>query len=170
MDAKQRSGYLRPFTRGAFAGIISLGFLFILRLGNIAPYPPESALEGFLKIIPASIQEPSVNALGDFAGQLGLIVATIIAVVLFGILGILFEKYYAQAMLTRTLSRFVKFLVFSLVPFVLFGLIVLPLSGTSFFGISSAYGTPSTNLWVFPLSLFVGSLIFGVALSWEYGS
>ena len=72
VDAGQRSSIFRSFTRGAFAGLISLGFLFILRLGNIAPYPPESALEGFLKIIPESIQEPSVQNLGEFPEQLGI--------------------------------------------------------------------------------------------------
>ena len=71
-------------------------------------------------------------------------------------------------MLTRRLSRFEKFLVFSLIPFALFGLVVLPLAGTSFFGVSSGYGSPSTDLWIFPLSLLVGSAIFGVVLSWEY--
>ena len=168
VDAGQWSGSLRSFARGALAGLISLGFLFILRLGNVAPYPPEAALEGFLKIIPASIQEPSVQALGEFAGQLGLIVATIAAVVLFGILGMLFEKFYVHRMLTRKLSRFEKFLAYSLVPFALFGLVVLPLSGTWFFGIAAGYGSPSTNWWIFPVSLLVGSAIFGVVLSWEY--
>ncbi|MDA4130943.1 MAG: hypothetical protein OK457_09245, partial [Thaumarchaeota archaeon] len=163
-----RSDLFRPFSRGAIAGLISLGFLFILRLGNIVPYPPESALEGFLKIIPASIQEPSVNALGEFAGQLGLIIATFVAVIVFGILGILFEKYYARRVFTRKLSRFEKFLIFSLIPFLLFGLVILPLSGVSFFGVSSAFASASTSYWMFPLSLFIGSAVFGIALSWQY--
>ena len=71
--------------------------------------------------------------------------------------------------MTRKLSRFEKFLIYSLIPFFLFGVVVLPLSGTSFFGISAGYGAPSLNIWIFPLSLFIGSLIFGVVLSWQYG-
>ncbi|MDA4111325.1 MAG: molybdopterin-dependent oxidoreductase [Thaumarchaeota archaeon] len=163
------SSLLRPFSRGAFAGIVSLGFLFILRLGNISPYPPESALEGFLKIIPASVQEPSVQALGEFAGQLGLIIATLAAVLVFGLLGIFFDRFYIHRMLTKNLSRFEKFLIFSLIPWLLFGLVVLPISGVSFFGVSSGFGSPSIDSWAFPLSLFVGSAIFGVVLSWQYG-
>jgi len=78
-------GFVGALERGGIAGIVSLGFLFVLRLGGIAPFPPESALEAFLKIIPESIQEPSVQTLGDLAGQLGLFVATLIAILVWGI-------------------------------------------------------------------------------------
>jgi len=154
--------------RGAFAGIISLGFLFILRIGNLAPFPPESALEAFLKIIPESVQEPSVQALGDFAGQLGLIVATLLAVVVYGLFGLLFERVYAPRMLTKSISRFEKFLIFSLIPWFIFGFIVYPLLGDSVFGISSGFGSPSTDYWLFPLALLMANLIYGVVLALEY--
>jgi DMSO/TMAO reductase YedYZ molybdopterin-dependent catalytic subunit len=154
--------------RGAFAGIISLGFLFILRIGNLAPFPPESALEAFLKIIPESVQEPSVQALGDFAGQLGLIVATLLAVVVYGIFGLIFERVYAPRMLTKSISRFEKFLIFSLIPWLIFGLLLYPIFGDSVFGISSGFGSASTDNWLFPLALLVANLIYGVVLAREY--
>ncbi len=165
---KQKTSILTPLERGAFAGIISLGFLFILRIGNLAPFPPESALEAFLKIIPESVQEPSVQALGDFAGQLGLIVATILAVVVYGIFGLIFERVYAPRMLTKSISRFEKFLIFSLIPWLVFGFIVFPLAGVSVFGISSGFGSASTDDWLFPLASLIANLIYGVVLAWEY--
>jgi DMSO/TMAO reductase YedYZ molybdopterin-dependent catalytic subunit len=166
--ASRSGGILSPLEKGAFAGIVSLGFLFILRLGGLAPFPPESALEAFLKIIPESVQEPSVQALGDFAGQLGLIVATLLAILIYGIFAIVFERYYAPKMLSRNVSRFEKFLIFSLIPWIFFGLIVLPFAGVSVFGISSGVGNASTAVWLFPISLLLGNFVYGVVLSWEY--
>lgn len=154
--------------RGAFAGIVALGFLFILRLGGIAPFPPESALEAFLKIIPESIQEPSVQALGDLAGELGLILATLIAILIYGLFALIFERYYAPRMQGRQISRFEKFLVFSLIPWLFFGVIVLPLVGVSLFGISSGVGNASTAIWLFPLALLLSNFVYGAVMSWEY--
>ena len=57
------------FVRGAGAGVIALLFNFLLRQASLAPFPPESGLESFLRIIPASIQEPAVQNLGHFAGS-----------------------------------------------------------------------------------------------------
>jgi DMSO/TMAO reductase YedYZ molybdopterin-dependent catalytic subunit len=159
---------LPALERGAFAGIISLGFLFILRMGNLAPFPPESALEGFLRIIPESIQEPSVQALGDFAGDLGLIVATLLAVLVYGIFGLIFERYYSPKMLGKGTSRFEKFLIFSLVPWLFFGLIVLPAVGVSVFGISSGIGNASTAIWLFPIASLFSNFVYGAVLSREY--
>ena len=161
-------GILAPIEKGAFAGIISLGFLFILRLGGVAPFPPESALEAFLKIIPENIQEPSVQALGSFAGQLGLIVATLLGAIVYGIFGLIFERMYAPRMITRSVSRFEKFMIYSLVPWLFFGLIVLPATGVSVFGIGSGIGVASTSIWLFPISLLISSFVFGAVLSWEY--
>ena len=63
-----KSNYLDSFGKGGLAGIVSLGFLFILRLGAVARFPPDAAFQEFLKVIPASVQEPSVQILGGFAG------------------------------------------------------------------------------------------------------
>ena len=162
------SSILPALEKGAFAGIISLGFLFILRLGNIAPFPPESALEGFLRIIPESIQEPSVQALGDFAGDLGLLMATLLAILVYGIFALIFERYYAPKMLGKGTSRFEKFLIFSLFPWLFFGLIVLPASGASVFGTSSGVGNASTAIWLFPAASLFTNFVYGAVLSWEY--
>jgi DMSO/TMAO reductase YedYZ molybdopterin-dependent catalytic subunit len=162
------SSILAPLEKGAFAGIVSLGFLFILRLGNLAPFPPESALEAFLKIIPESVQEPSVQTLGDLAGQLGLIVATLLAILIYGIFGIIFERYYAPRMLSKGISRFEKFLIYSLIPWIFFGLIVLPAAGASVFGISSSSTSSSAAVWLFPFALLLSNFVYGIVLAWEY--
>ncbi|MHB1867459.1 MAG: molybdopterin-dependent oxidoreductase [Nitrososphaerales archaeon] len=162
-----KNNILSSFAKGAFAGAVALGFLFVLRLGGIAPFPPESALEAFLKIVPAKVQETSVQQLGTFAGRLGLIVTTIISVAVYGALGILFEKRYAPRMSTRTFSRLEKHLIFSFIPFLFFGLVVL-VSGYFVFGISSSFST-SSSVWLFPISLLIGNAIYGIALGWQYG-
>jgi DMSO/TMAO reductase YedYZ molybdopterin-dependent catalytic subunit len=150
------------------AGLVSLGFLFVLRLGGIAPFPPESALEAFLKIIPEKIQEPSVQQLGDFAVKLGLILATVVSAAVYGGFGVLFKKWYSPRITTRSISRPEKFLIFSIIPFLFFGLLILPLSGDSIFGISSSYAS-SSSILLFPFSLFLGSAIFGGTLDWLFG-
>lgn len=164
------SGILGPLEKAAFAGIVSLGFLFILRLGGLAPFPPESALEAFLKIIPENIQEPSVQALGDFAGDLGLIVATLLAILVYGVFGLIFERWYAPKMVSRSISRFEKFMIYSLFPWLFFGLIVLPASGVSVFGRTSGVTSVPTATWLFPISLLISSFVYGAVLSWEYNN
>ena len=62
--------------------MIVLLIWFIIRLGGLAPYPPESALVAFLSVIPESIQEPAVQGLGEGAGLLGLIIAVGLAAAL----------------------------------------------------------------------------------------
>ena len=87
-----QSSILKVFFRAAGAGLVALGFNFILRFGLLAPFPPESAIESFLRIIPEKIQEPAVQKLGDFAGLLGLSVASVIAIAFYGILGVVFQR------------------------------------------------------------------------------
>ncbi len=157
-----------PFIRGAIAGIIALAVNFFFRLGGYVPFPPESAIEAFIKIIPESIQEPSVQTLGDLAGELGLLVATMVAVAAYGILGIVFERVYAPKVKgVRRLSKFEKFLLYSFVPWIFFGLVVFPLTGASLFGINGVV-VSSTSLWSFPLILLLVQAIYGVGLAWQY--
>lgn len=161
-----RSKYLSSFGKGSFAGIISLGFLFVLRLGNVAPFPPDAALQAFLKIIPASVQEPSVQLMGGFAGKLGLIIASALAIGVYGLFGIVNEKWFTNLISDR-LSELEKFLLFSLLPFFFFGLILLPASGVSIFGIASSFGSSAKN-WLFPICLLFANAFFGLGLYWQY--
>ena len=54
---------LSIFGSGFFAGVIALAFNFLLRLGGLAAFPPEAALNRVLSVIPASIEEPMVQRL-----------------------------------------------------------------------------------------------------------
>ena len=163
-----QSRYLDSFAKGAFAGIVSLGFLYLLRLADLAPFPPNDALQAFLKIIPASVQEPSVQMLGGSAGGLGLIIASIIALVVYGIFGLVYEVWFAKLAM-QGVTRFERFLVYSLLPFLFFGLLVLPASGVSVFGIGSSFGT-SAKFWLFPISQLFANAFFGLLLYWQYPS
>ena len=137
---------------------------FIVRLGGLAPFPPESALTALLTVIPESIQEPAVQILGELAGLLGLAVAVLAAAAVYGLFGIVYERYYLPRLGARTsLSRLENALVYSLVPWLLFGVVVLPLSGASVFGVGSDFASPSL-LWAFPLTTLAFQLLWGVLL------
>ncbi len=155
------------FYRAAFAGFVALVFNFLLRLGGVAPFPPEAGIEAFIKIIPESIQEPAVQQLGDLAAQLGLLVASIIAIVVYGLLGIVLQKMVAPRS-PRRLSPLELFLSYSLVPWVVFGLVLLPLFGTSVFGISSVLGSTVNAALFFPVSLLVVQLVYSFVMYHEF--
>ena len=120
----------------------------------IAPFPPESAVESFLRIIPEFIQEPAVQKLGDLAGQLGLIVASIIALVLYGILGLVFLRIVLPRLSRSGLSVTLEGFLFLtlLFPGLFLDWSSLPIFGVSFFGITSVFAT-SNAIWLFPVSL-----------------
>ena len=157
-------GVRGSFGRGFRAGLIVLVLWFLVRLGGYAPFPPESALVYFFSVIPASIEEPAVQSLGELAGLLGLAVAALAAAAIYGILGVLYERYYLPKLSTRnSLSRLENTLVYALVPWILFGVVVLPLSGAYFFGVGSNFASPSV-LWAFPLTMLLFQLLWGVLL------
>ncbi len=163
-EAGKGPGLRKSFGAGFGAGIILLVLWFIIRLGGLAPFPPESALISFLSIIPESIQEPAVQSLGEAAGLLGLVVAVIITAALYGLLAVAFERYFLPRVLpARQLSGLEMALVFAVLPWLLFGLVVLPLSGVSFFGFDSGVA-PKTIAWVFPITTLMIQLLWGLLL------
>ncbi len=161
---------LRPFSiflNGFVAGLAALAFNFLLRLGGIAPFPPETALNAFLSVVPASIEEPMVQSLGDLAGQLGLLVATLIAAIVYGLLLVVFDRAVANKLGSRRLSNLEGLLVFSLVPWVFYGLFLLPLLGGWFFGDASAFASPS-DVWAFPFTLLLVQWVFVLVAAPRY--
>ncbi|MDV3244600.1 MAG: sulfite oxidase [Nitrososphaerales archaeon] len=162
------SGHAKSiFIAGFIAGLVALAFNFLFRLGGFAAFPPESALGAFLRVVPASIEEPMVQHFGDLAGQLGLLVATVIAAAVYGVLALLFDGFLAEKMTRRPVSNFEGLLAFALVPWLFFGLVLLPLDGDSFFGNTSAFVSTST-VWAFPFTLLLVQGVFALALSRRY--
>ena len=152
------------FSRGFGAGLLTLVLWFLVRLGGLAPFPPESALGSFLTIIPESLQEPAVQSLGELAGLLGLAAAVLAAAAIYGALGIVYERYYLPRLGSRnSLSTLENTMVYSLIPWILFGAVVLPLTGVSFFGVGSDFASPGL-VWAFPLTVLVFQLLWGVLL------
>ena len=133
------------FKSGFLAGLVALLFNFLLRLGGIAPFPPESALNAFLRVVPASIEEPAVDWLGDLAGQLGLMIATLIAAAVYGAGTLAFDRNAAKKVAGAGLGRFESLLVLGALPWAVFGLILFPLDGDSLFGISSSVASATTH-------------------------
>ena len=163
-EEDSRHALWTSFSRGFGAGLIALIVWFIVRLGGLAPFPPESALGAFLTVIPESVQEPAVQILGELAGLLGLAVAVLAAAAVYGAFGIVYERYYLPRMVGRnSLSRLESALVYSLVPWILFGVVVLPLSGASFFGVGSDFASAGL-VWAFPMTTLLLQLLWGVLL------
>jgi DMSO/TMAO reductase YedYZ molybdopterin-dependent catalytic subunit len=152
------------FWRGFRTGLVALIIWFIVRLGGFAPFPPESVLVSFFSIIPASLEEPAVQGLGEAAGLLGLGIAILAGAALYGILTIIFERYF--------LPRFSRFhgisglettLLYGTVPWLLFGLVLLPLTGESFFGMESNIASPPVSS-IFPLTTLLFQLLWALML------
>jgi DMSO/TMAO reductase YedYZ molybdopterin-dependent catalytic subunit len=155
------------FFSASVAGLVALGFNFLIRLGGIAAYPPESALSWFLGVIPASIEEPMVQQFGDLAGQLGLIFATLVAAAVYGIIAVLFDRFAARKVAMLGLSRFEGLLTLGIIPWLLFGLVVFPIGGDSFFGVSAPFAAGSM-VWLFPFSLLLVQGVFAWAFFLGY--
>jgi DMSO/TMAO reductase YedYZ molybdopterin-dependent catalytic subunit len=142
---------------GVLYGFVALILSFVLRIGGIGVFPPEVAIEKFFAIVPASIQEAGIQSLGEFAKYAGLIVAIIIALIVYGIFGILYKSILPKmAFLEET---FEKGILFSLIPTLFFGLVVLPVSNVGLFGLSSEAGLLSSAI-----NLFLSNLVFGALL------
>ena len=155
------------FALGALAGLAALGFNFLLRLGGIAAFPPESALSAFLRVIPASLEEPMVQQFGDFAGVIGLVSATAVAALIYGFAALAFDRYGAEKAASVGLRPFEGLVLIGLVPWLLFGLALFPLDGDAAFGVGSPYAAAST-VWAFPFTLLLAQGIFAWALSLSY--
>ena len=156
-----------PFSRGALAGAVALAINFLIRLGGLVSFPPEASIERVISIIPASIQEPAVQRLGDVAGELGLLTATIVAIFAYGLFGVLFETVFLRRTnALKGFTRLEKFLTYSLIPWILFGVVLFPVLGDSPFGISVASAPDS--VFFFPPALLLVQFVFGSILSWEY--
>jgi DMSO/TMAO reductase YedYZ molybdopterin-dependent catalytic subunit len=162
VEPRRRS--LSTFWNGFVAGLLALAFNFLLRLGGVAPFPPEAAINAFISIVPASIEEPAVQSLGDLAGELGLFVATLIAALVYGVLLVLFDRWAAPRLGTKKLTNLENLLLFSAIPWLLFGLVLFGVLGQGLFGTGTGYSS-SPYVWAFPLTLLLvqGLYAFGAA-------
>ncbi len=152
---------------GTAAGVVALGFNFLLRLGGIAAFPPESALSEFLKVIPASIEEPMVQQFGDFAGQLGLLIFSLVGAAIYGLFLIAYDRYGAKKAASAGLGRFEGLLAMGAVPWLVFGLVLFPIDGDAIFGTSSPFAS-SSQIWAFPFTLLLAQGVFAWTASLRY--
>lgn len=158
--ASKGPGLYGLFSKGFTAGFFTLVLWFIARLGGLSPFPPESALVYLFSVIPESIEEPAVQNLGEGAGLLGLLAAVIIAAAVYGLLAICLDRLYLPKTSSwKRLSTLEKTLLFAAVPWLFFGVVVLPLTGGSFFGAASDISS-SGMVWIFPLTILVFQLLW----------
>ena len=167
---KRTRGYYFAFKAGALAGLVALIFSFILFLGNVGPFIPETANQAFIKIVPAWLEEPMIHSLGYFADLFGVIIATIVTIIIYGIFGIIFDRAYSPwTDKLGKINRSEQFLLYSIFPWLFFGILVLPLLGTSIFGISANASIFSPyEAYLFHLGFLVAQLLFGIALASGY--
>jgi DMSO/TMAO reductase YedYZ molybdopterin-dependent catalytic subunit/uncharacterized membrane protein YagU involved in acid resistance len=157
------------FKSGAISGIIALIFSFIVRLGGLAPFAPESATEKFISIVPASIEQPMIQALGDTAGLLGLAIASIVAIIVYGAFGVLFERVYSPWISKyHSLTRMEQFLAYSTIPWLFFGLVVFPVSGAGLFGVNAPVLFAQYSAVLSPIALLFSAFLFSLALATSY--
>jgi DMSO/TMAO reductase YedYZ molybdopterin-dependent catalytic subunit len=157
---------LGAFLRGVFAGSVALVFGYLISLGGFAPFPPEVAVEKAFSFIPGSIESPFVVAYGGAAKYIGLFVGSVVTVLLLGVFAVIFVRYFSRWVRNRsTLSNFEKFLSYSIVLWLFFGAIVLPLSGGGFFGLSLLSQGYSL---LYPLGLLLEWVLYCWVLSWSY--
>jgi len=138
----------------------------MLRLGGVAAFPPESALSAFLRVVPAYIEEPMVQRFADFAGPLGLIVVTFIAAVVYGAIFVVYDRFAAAKVASLGLSTLETILVMSLIPWILFGLVLFTVDGDAAFGMGP-FASPS-SVWIFPLGLLLAQAVFALLASARY--
>ena len=162
-EAGDRPNLSASFWRGFRTGFIVLVVWFIIRLGGLAPFPPESALVSFFSIIPASLEEPAVQGLGELAGLVGLLVAMVAGAAVYGVLALVFDRYMLPRVPSRGPSRLEWTLVYAVVPWLVFGAVLLPLTGESFFGTGSNIASPSVST-VFPFTILLVQLLWGLLL------
>jgi DMSO/TMAO reductase YedYZ molybdopterin-dependent catalytic subunit len=155
------------FLLGSLAGLAALAFNFIFRLGGIGAFPPESALSAFLGVVPASIEEPMVQQFGDFAGQLGLLIATLVAAAAYGIILLVYDRYGAKRAASLGLGRLEGLMALGIVPWLIFGLVLFPLDGDAIFGAGSPFASAST-IWAFSFTLLLTQCIFAWIVSLRY--
>ncbi len=164
MEAAKQVSLRRAFGQGFGSALWVLPLWFIIRLGGLAPFPPESALVSFLSVIPESVQEPAVQTLGEAAGLLGIAVAAVIAAAVYGVFAAAYQRYMANRELRPfRLSSLENALIFALVPWVFFGVVVLPLTGESLFGLQANIASPTVSL-LFPLTTLLVQLLWSVLL------
>ena len=106
-----------------------------------------------------------VQRFGDLAGQLGLVVATAVAALAYGALAVVYDRYLSNRL--AKLSPFEGLLAFSLVPWLLFGLVLFPIDGDSLFGSNSGFAPASATL-LFPAAFLLVQAVFALALSPRY--
>jgi DMSO/TMAO reductase YedYZ molybdopterin-dependent catalytic subunit len=168
--SNRKASILFAFNAGAWGGLVALIFEFIVRLGGFAAFAPETSTEAFIGIVPASLEQPMIQAFGDTSGLLGLAVASIIAVIIYGFFGIIFNKFFLPRISRYTrLTVAEQFLLYAFVPWLFFGLVVFPLSGASWFGIASTVFSPYSNI-LFPSVLLLSQFIYALVMAYSYKS
>ena len=158
---------LAVFGLGFLGGLVALGFNFLFRLGGIAAFPPESILGAFLRVIPASIEEPMVQRFGDLAGQIGLVSVTVVVAMAYGAILLAYDAYGAKRAAGLGLPPLEGLLVLGVVPWILFGLVVFPIGGDAPFGTGSPYAS-SSQIWAFPFTLLLVQGVYAWVLSTRY--
>ncbi len=136
------------------AGAVSLALTFGLRLVGVSGYLPEVALQALIANLPASVESSSIGLMGGYAKYVGFLASNLVAVCLYGLLGIFFFSRYS-----RTRHSAWTGLGFG----VGIGLVASAIF-FNFLAFSPISGRPLEDAMLFLSGTVVGNAVFGVIL------
>jgi len=91
---RQRALY---FFVGCAAGAAGLAVTFALRVLGLSGYVPEVALQALITSVPASLESSSISLMGEYAKYAGFAASNLVALSLYGLLGVFFFQRYSRA-------------------------------------------------------------------------
>jgi DMSO/TMAO reductase YedYZ molybdopterin-dependent catalytic subunit len=146
----------RRFAAGAIAGGSALFLTLILRLLGLGVFLPEVALDFVVGRIPGSLEAWFIGAMGEGAKALGLAVAIVVFLVVFGV----YATFY-RLVERRVPNRWAVLALYAVGTAAVALFVILPLIGGGFLGADTYQGA-----WAASFSLLLGGWLYAAVLDY----
>jgi len=157
MNSQPNYTFTKSFIAGLVAGSISIGVALLLRSFMGLPFIPELASQTLFSITPGAIESQAVENFGPLAKYSAFIASLAINFVLYGIFGIIAEKFHNRY---RWDSYIAKAFQSSLVAYIIMAIISVLLLTI----IHARLGI-STPIFISAISLILPQILFGFTYS-----
>ncbi len=149
---------LKPsaFAAGLVATVPFLILTLLLRFLGLGVFLPEVAVEAVALLLPGATESFLIQALGEGAKYLGLVIALLVVTLLHGFVALWYPMVKA-----RVDSRYATMGIFVLLPLAIALLVALPLLGAGVAGASTPQGTFAATF-----GLALGYLLFAAVLDY----
>src|SRR5690348_9376946 len=160
MDVKIRKGHTfrRSFAAGIVAGALAAGISLLIKSLAGGPFLPELASQTLFPLTPGEFESQAVENFGPLAKYTAFIVAIVMNLILYGLIGIFMDKFHNES---RWKSYIVKAFQSSLVAYIIIFIISILLVTT----IQIRTGTRVVAIPLLAISLVLPQLVFGFILS-----